>query len=285
MKIIDIHAHPVCTGMVKDARNLRAMGHRGECLFRGDPAQTLLERMDAGGVGMACLMGPNPYDGIELTNEGVRDVVASHPGRFLGFVGVNPLGKGGVETREEVKRAVAEWGFRGVGEVGGDDLLAPEWEAVYETCMELQIPIIVHVGIPLPSMLMKYCHPFMIDELAHRYPELTIIAAHVGVPWVVETISVAVRHPNVHIDIAALPAFNRSLVLPVLGFCIEHGLESQVLFGSDFPIVDPGKYAKDLLKIKFPLLMRWSLRLPDISADFRGKLLGGNASRLLKIQE
>jgi predicted TIM-barrel fold metal-dependent hydrolase len=285
MKIIDIHTHPVAKAMVKDLRNLSFMEREAGKRLGDSPAATLLDRMDAGGIRQACLMGPNPYEGISLTNEDVYNIVRSYPDRFIGFAGVDPCGRGKDKTREEIRRAVEEWQFKGVGEIGGCDYLAPEWDIVYETCLEKKIPVLVHVGIPLPSMLMKYCHPFMLDELANRHRELIIIAAHAGAPWIIETIAVAARHPNVYIDISALPAIHKETVRIVIAMCVEKGLEDKVLFGTDFPVVDPCEYAKTVSKLKIPAPMRLLGKLPEISKDVREKILGGNAAELLHLDD
>src|SRR5262249_44186181 len=118
---------------------------------------------------------------------------------------------------------------------------------------------------------------------AHRYPELKIIAAHVGVPWVLETISVAIRHPNVYIDLAALPAFRKEIIPFILSFCQERELEDQILFGSDFPMVDPGEYARSIRALNIPAPARWILKLPRISEEFKRKVLGENAVKLLRL--
>jgi predicted TIM-barrel fold metal-dependent hydrolase len=282
MRIIDIHAHPVCRTWVQDARNLRLMERSG--LLPDDaPEHALLRLMDAGGVQQACLLGPNADDGVALTNELVAQMVASAPTRFIGFLGVDPVGQEASKVEAEIERAAREWGFKGVGEVGGQDLLAPEWEVVYRACVAHGLPLLVHVGIPLPSMLMKYSHPFLLDELALRHPELTIIAAHAGAPWVLETLAVAVRHPNVYLDISALPAIRKELLPVVLTLCVEQDLEDRVLFGSDFPLVDPGQYAGSVRKVQIPPLARWIGRLPALSQAFKRKILGENAARLLSL--
>jgi len=284
MKIIDFHVHPVSRHMVHDARNLRLMEREGTMLADAPAEKTLLERMDAGGIAMACLMGPNPYDGTRVTNDIVRELVDAHPTRFIGFCGVDPLGNGASDTKAVIERAVDQWGFRGVGEIGGSDFLAPEWAVVFETCIAKQIPVLIHVGIPLPSMLLKYGHPFLLDELAHRYPELTIVAAHSGAPWVLETLAVLVRHPNVHLDISTLPAIHEELARIVVALCAGRALEDRVLFGSDFPVVDPCWYARAVSKLTVPAPVRWLMKVPGITKEFRQKILGNNASRLLRLE-
>jgi predicted TIM-barrel fold metal-dependent hydrolase len=107
MQIVDIHTHPVCRPWIKDKRNLRLL-ERSQLLPSDAPERALLRRMDAGGVRQACLLGPNPSDGIELTNEMVARMVATAPTRFIGFVGVDPVDQGAANTRAEIERAVEE---------------------------------------------------------------------------------------------------------------------------------------------------------------------------------
>jgi predicted TIM-barrel fold metal-dependent hydrolase len=270
--------------LVQDLRNLRLL-ERGGLLVEDKPEQLILARMNAGGIGRACLLGPNPRDGTTLTNELVHRMVAWAPDRFIGFVGVDPVGQGADRTRAEIERAVEEWNFRGVGEIGGEDLLAPAWEVVYATCLERQLPILLHVGIPLPSMSLRESHPFVLDELANRHRDLTIIAAHVGAPWIIETLSVAVRHPNVYLDISTLPSIRKGLVPAVLALCTEQGLEERVLFGSDYPVVDPCRYAQTIRRLSVPAPVRWVSNLPKISPTFKRRILGENAMSLLRVPD
>jgi predicted TIM-barrel fold metal-dependent hydrolase len=112
---------------------------------------------------------------------------------------------------------------------------------------------------------------------------LTLIAAHAGAPWILETLAVTVRHPNVYLDTSALPAIRTKLLPVVLTPCAEQGLEDRVLIGSDFPQVDPGRYAKSVRRLSIPLLARWIGRLPHLSQPFKRTILGENAQRLLAL--
>jgi hypothetical protein len=128
--IIDIHAHPVARDLVRDPRNLRLMDREAACLAPTGAIDLLLDRMNRGGIALACLMGPAPGDGIALTNQDVRDAVARHPDRFIRFVGVDPIGHEPQAVRETIRMAVRDWGFRGIGEFANVDLLDARCEAV-----------------------------------------------------------------------------------------------------------------------------------------------------------
>lgn len=281
--VIDIHAHPVSRDLVRDQRNLALLDRQAACLAPTDAVALLLERMDSGGISLACLMGPAPGDGTALTNRDVRQAVNRYPDRFIGFVGVDPTSMPGHQVRTTIREAVTEWGFRGVGELANVDLLDPRCEPVYVTCVELDVPLLVHTGVPLPSMLLRHGHPFGLDEVANRHPRLRIIAAHLGVPWVLETIAVAVRHPNVHLDISTLPAVDRRAVGPLLSMCLDRGLADRLLFGSDFPLVDPAAYAQRLRTWGPAWPLRRLTGLPKVTPEVRDAILGGNAARLLKL--
>jgi predicted TIM-barrel fold metal-dependent hydrolase len=149
--IMDVHAHPVSRDLVHDAANLRLMDREAKCLAPTRAVDVLLNRMDRGGIARACLMGPSHGDGIALTNQGVRDAVARHPDRLIGFAGVDPTESEPAEVRTTIRAAVREWGFRGVGEFANVDLLDPRCQVVYETCIEVDVPLLVHTGVPRSS--------------------------------------------------------------------------------------------------------------------------------------
>ena len=65
-----------------------------------------------------------------------------------------------------------------------------------------------------------------------EFPELKIVAGHIGYPWTVEMISLATKYPNVYIDTSAykVSRYPRDLVEYLRG----HG-RKKVLFGSNHP--------------------------------------------------
>ena len=76
--------------------------------------------------------------------------------------------------------------------------------------------------------------PILLDEIALRYPKLTIVIAHMGHPWFDETIAVVRRHPHVYADVSALVS-RRWLLYQALVAAIEYRVEHKLLFGTDFP--------------------------------------------------
>lgn len=81
---------------------------------------------------------------------------------------------------------------------------------------------------------MAFALPHQIDEVAIRFPELRIVIAHMGHPWIGECIGVIRKHPSVYADISALTSrpiqFRDALTLAG-----EYRCGSKLLLGSDWP--------------------------------------------------
>ncbi len=133
------------------------------------------------------------------------------------------------------------------------------------TCVELGLPFCLQVGHAGPLRPSEPGRPIpYLDRVACDFPELTIVAGHIGYPWTEEMIALATKYPNVHIDTSAYkPArFPKALVRFLRG----HG-RRKVLFGSNFPMIFP-KEALDQVD---------ALGLDD---EARALFLGGNATRV-----
>jgi predicted TIM-barrel fold metal-dependent hydrolase len=118
----------------------------------------------------------------------------------------------------------------------------------YAKCAELGVPVVMQVGHSAERMPSEMGRPIHIDDIALDFPELTIVGAHTGWPWVEELVALAWKHRNVYIGTSAHhPKYwDPSLVQ----FANSRG-KGKVLFGSDYPVMD---YADALAAIaKLPL--------------------------------
>src|SRR5258708_33798637 len=71
-----------------------------------------------------------------------------------------------------------------------------------------------------------------LDEVALTFPELRIVAGHIGHPWTDEMIGVAWKHENVYIDTSAYaPRYYPS---QLVHYVKTYG-QDKVLFGTTFP--------------------------------------------------
>jgi len=93
----------------------------------------------------------------------------------------------------------------------------------------------------MPSALGR---PILLDDVALELPELRIVAAHTGWPWVEELTALAWKHRNLYIGTSAHhPRYwDRNLV----AFANTRG-RGKVLFGTDWPVLD---YADAIAAVK-----------------------------------
>jgi hypothetical protein len=238
--------------------------------------------MDQGGVQMAVLQGHPPNAGFISANDEIAAIVQRHPGRLLAFAGVNPFD--GAKAVAELERCVRELGFVGCGEFGYMDILDERCFPIYQKCIELDVPILIHFGFTLPTAPLKYGDPVPLDEVAQRFPELKIVAAHCAFPWFWQLAVVAARRPNVYVDVSALAEVPEAARLQTILTFLNLGAD-RVLFGSDFPFGSPATYAPYVRGLRVSFVVRRVLGVPKIAPRDIEKVMGGNARRLLKLGE
>lgn len=214
-----------------------------------------------------------PYMG----NDWVASIARQYADRFIGFASVDPW-KGALAI-QELERSVTELGLRGLklhpttqAFFPNDSRFYPLWEK----CAELGIPVLFHtgqtgVGAGTPGgggYKLKYSQPIpYIDDVAADFPDLTIVMAHPAVPWQEEQLSVAVHKANVYMD---LSGWSPKYFRPVLTQYATTLLQDKVLFGSDYPALQPDRWLRDFESL-------------EIKEEVRQKILLENARKLLKL--
>ena len=113
---------------------------------------------------------------------------------------------------------------------------------LFEIINALKAPVMIDVGTTgmgagMPGGLgarIRHAHPSAIDDLAADFPDLTIIAAHPGWPWVDEMTAVALHKGNVFWEMSgwAPKYFPAQLKID-----IRSRLQDKVMFGSDYPSI------------------------------------------------
>jgi hypothetical protein len=234
----------------------------------GVPIETYLEKMDRAGIERSLLIAVRAGDinikgGFAIPYETVHKICQQYPDRFSGLAGVDPFK--GMQGLRELEQAVKEYGFVGAH-------LYPHWCGLppdhakyypyYTKCAELDIPIMMQVGHNLvysrERRLPSVGRPICLDQVAIDFPELKLLGIHIGVPWTDEMISMCWKHENVFTagDAYAPKYWPESFV----HYANTYGKE-KVLFGTDWPVIDPERAVKEVDELKFrddakQLLMR-----------------------------
>src|SRR3954465_9773104 len=197
MRIIDLHCYPgtkewiACQGPYVEAL-AKYWKREGAAKSEEDG---LKDFTDAGVE--ACLVALDLETTIKtppVTNEYVHAMWKRHPKRIIQCWGAVEPAKGEI-VFSQVKKAVKELGFLGfhfhpiMQHFAVDDR---RYYPMFEPIDELQAAVMIDVGttgmgagMPVGmGAIIRHAHPSSIDRLAADFPDLRIVMAHPGWPWV-----------------------------------------------------------------------------------------------------
>ena len=284
--IIDVHIHPFCKEATVTPDLDEGFKRQFECkqregrqdvialskdMFRTMSITDILAKMDESSIDKACLVAmdmTSQYGVVMVTNEDVSRLAAAHPDRFIPFASVDPnLGRVAVDQLEHAVKDLGCHGLKLCPPVQQFDFSSPRFHPLWEKALELDIVVWTHVSHQLahPFSDARLGHPMLIEPVAIKYPDLRLVLGHCGFPWSWEVWSLAVRHTNVYVDISVYTKLYNHFPWDAYS---KYGAESKVLFSTDYP----GHTWKETLD---------ALDSVDISPEFKKKILGHNAKRLL----
>jgi predicted TIM-barrel fold metal-dependent hydrolase len=176
------------------------------------------------------------YLGAEISNDHVAAYVTSQGNRMIGIAGVDPSDAKGALT--ELRRARHELSLPGVAVAPAAQDFHPNSSQamrLYAEAGALDMPVFFHTGPQLASATkMEYAQPVLLDEVARELPDLRIVIAHMGSPWIHETILLLRKHQNVFAEISGLLQQPWRAYEALLS-AHQCGVLDKLLFGSGFP--------------------------------------------------
>jgi predicted TIM-barrel fold metal-dependent hydrolase len=216
--------------------------------------------------------------GLVVPNDLIARYVAQHPEKLIGFTCIDPNEPGYLD---ELHRSFEEWGFRGLKLAPiyqnyhpMDDRMQP----VYSYCQKHNIPILFHQGTTFPRRApLKYSFPVQLEDVALEYPGLRIVIAHMGHPWMDDTVVLIRKQPHVFADISAL-YYRPWQFYNGLMSAVEYGASHKLLLGSDYPFTTPGETISRLRDVNHIV---GQSGLPRISSDVIEGLIERDALTLL----
>jgi predicted TIM-barrel fold metal-dependent hydrolase len=190
-----------------------------------DSIDTMVRKMDEANVERVFITQTkmwshwNKWMYMDTTLEEVIQYTRAYPDRFVGLAGYNPFRI--KESLREIEVAVREHGFKGVYvHIYGFDipLHDPKMYPLFAKCVELGVPVSMQVGHVLEAMPSEHARPMYLDRIACDFPDLKMIGAHTGWPWVEELISVCYKWENVWLGIDAwMPKYLKPEVIQFIG--------------------------------------------------------------------
>ncbi|MFO7708068.1 MAG: amidohydrolase family protein [Desulfobacterales bacterium] len=276
--IIDFHTHLFPGSICSDRQCYWDSEPAFETLYRSPKsrlvgAPELLDAMDESGVDRSVVFG-FPWQNPELFtmhNDCILEAVQKHRGRLIGFGCFDPLASG---AAREAERCL-DGGLYGIGELGyyrsgideeALDRLAP----VMDLCRERNRPVLIHANEPI-----GHAYPgktavtlAQIYRLVKRFAGTTIVLAHWGgglffFQLLKKEVKESLR--SVFFDTAASPFLYDPAVYRV---AIDLIGADRILFGSDYPLLSPSRYFKEM-------------EAGGVSKPDRASICGLNAARVL----
>jgi predicted TIM-barrel fold metal-dependent hydrolase len=229
------------------------------------PLDLTIAAMNAASVDMGVLTAWHGPEGALIGNDEVARCLAAHPTRFVGAAAVD-LHKP-MQAVRELRRCVTELGFKALRMIPWLWGLPPNdrrYYPLFAACVELGVPFCTQVGHTGPLRTSETGRPIpYLDDVALDFPDLVIVAGHIGYPWTEEMIALARKYPNVHIDTSAYTAKRYP---PELVRFMQGSGRTKVLFGSNHPMILPQKALEDVDAL-------------GLDAEARALFLEGNARR------
>lgn len=200
------------------------------------PLAATMAAMDQAGVGLGLAAAWHGPQGAWISNDEVAGFVREFPGRLRGLAAVDLARP--MEAVRELKRCVRSLGFVGLRIVPWLWGWPPDdrrYYPLYAQCVELDVPVCLQVGHTGPLMSSEPGRPIpYLEHVALEFPELRIVAGHVGVPWTQEILSLAAKFPNLFIDTSAYKLAR--LPGDFTDFMRGHGAR-KVMFGTNYPML------------------------------------------------
>ncbi|MFC2023988.1 amidohydrolase family protein [Chloroflexota bacterium] len=239
-------------------------------------ADELIASMDKEGIEISVIanIGWATHELCVETNDYILEAVTRYPDRLVGFGAVQPLA--GEAAGEEVERLARE-GIKGIGElrpdvqfldVGDSRIMTPFIEVIQKHRLMLLVHASDPIGHDYPGK--GGITPTVLYSLITGYPNVTLVCAHWGggLPFYALMPEVKQAMKNVYFDSAASPfLYSPQVYRQVTGLV---GSE-QVLFGSDWPLLEPGRLLKEIDSL-------------NLAPETKELILAGNARRLLGIK-
>lgn len=178
-------------------------------------------------------------------------VLALNNEKDLLLVGTIKISNYNQKDLEEIETLLKEKKIIGIKLYPGYEPFYPadsRCDKIYDLCEKYNIPVLFHSGDTFESNYgMKYAKPEHIDDVAVKRKKLKIVIAHLGNPWLTDTMEILFRHENVYSDISGLDwegfddywkKYYEKEIIKILKWCDCNKL----IFGTDWPRMDSKVY-------------------------------------------
>jgi len=305
--IVDVHYHlipmipdAIIEQIIEDPVRIAALmgmevdraevAQRAKDTWADPKGDKLLALMDKEGIDFTVICSVDnallPDDYAQSQNKTVAEIATKNSDRVMALAGVDPRRENAPDL---LRQCFEEFGMRGLKYHAdyGYDPSGPESYKLLEILAANDGVLLTHTGPLPPPSRAKFADPMLLADIGVDFPDLKVIAAHMGLvnwrPWA----ALATYQPNLYGDLAMWDgyAFGRyDLFCRELRDLIDYVGVSKVLFGTDNPIFQVVRSTKDWIA----LIRDLPSKAPDgitFTDDEVNAILGGNAVSLLGLDE
>ena len=158
----------------------------------------------------------------------------------------------------------------------------------YEKCCELGIAITVHTGMsyvcPQPS---KYSMPILLDDVCLDFPELKVIAYHMGWPNTEELIGLAGKHVNLYLSLSGILGWlarSPYRAYHMIGTALQWVSDEKIVMGLDLAFDDMPLVVDFIRNFQIPEQLREEWGYKEITDQMRANILGLNLAKLAGLE-
>lgn len=245
-----------------------------------ESVQRLLSEMRTHGIDEAFILtsylANDQRPRIERVLELVKPYPQLHVVEGISLSGGAPLDLRATEERIRSGQTIGLKLYPGYEQYYPTDRLC---EPLYEIAARHRVPVMFHTGDTYTKIgKLKYSHPLHLDDVAVDHPDLRIVICHLGNPWFRDTAELIYKNDNIRADISGLvlgkfeAKFEAWLAAQVRELIVYAGDPEDLLFGTDWPLVDMGPY------LRF-------VRSLELEEEHLAMLMGGNAREWFRLDE
>ena len=221
--------------------------------------EELLKNMSLSNIKKSIILGYGwtNFNLLQASNQFNLDAFKKNPSKLIPFFSINPMFK---ENLQEMEKCI-NLGGKGAGEIHpSTQELAMDNENIWKDSLKLleenSLPIIIHASEPAGHLYpgKGNTYPENIYKFIKLFPENTIILAHWGGGLLFYELMKEVKEisKNVYYDTAASSFLYNPKIFEI---AIEIVGSEKIIFGSDFPILNPNRILEEMKNLKEQDLM------------------------------
>ena len=192
---------------------------------------------------------PLTLDEFRKQAEEVANICKDFPGQLYPTCNIDPNYL--MDAVRMVEIAVKEFDHRcvrmmpAVTNIAATDALC---YPIYTKCIELDVPIVINCGVPGPVRFARLQRTINLDDICVTFPELTVVATHIGHPWHLETVALLQKHANFRLMTSG---FVPKYVPEEIIYTMNTRAQNKVMFSADYAINDFQRCVDEALKLPF----------------------------------